>query len=1543
MKARTTLLTFFCYGFLLFRTLQAQTYTITTLGPAPDNSIFGNTGLWINDKGEVLASGVFGAFSYGTSLFLPSPAYGLPAGLTSLYYRGGSNLVGRILNNAGQIVGDVATSSGIHAALWQTNHIQDFATLGGTESSAFDINDWGEIVGFSFRTNLSSRAPFLVTTGANKMVVLPGFPAGAVGSASFINRRHQILGTYSLINPIDQTLEPAGLFIWANGTFQDLEAYVGFTPIHTTNHSLAILSVQAMNDAGDFIGVIGESVTQNFSTQNKYSQFLYLTQPAFGYNPGFHQFPLLGREPLNFQTVVMNNYGKLIFSEVPSGHSGDPRFDYVWEGAEATPLDQILPPNSGWSELNANCLNDLGQIVGQGTLNGKRQAFLLSLRPLSAVISSQPLRIHLGETNRVTFTARNNSTNTFNNVRPSALLNVLGSGGVTLLTGPTPSSYPSLTPGSTASFTYEYRATNMGTIRFWGAILGTLPGSTIGSGVVTSAVVNILPRGDLLIKRASEPGSLYAINEEYQSVAFGKQDRTNVVVQKDASEFNVKVQNNETNSQTFSLKSVESSGTHWVVRYLLNGADISAGIRSSSGYLLPALLPKSSHTVTVRLTPTNALPGETKSAEFTLGATSIPGEPLDVVKATALFVGEIIVNTTGDQPDADPNDDVPDVDLQKPGLQTTLRCAIDFANRRTGPDLIRFEIPASDPHWVDGAPQIEPSTPLPEITETLTIDGWSQNTNSLTPPVVVSGRRLPRPPRPVDPNSLYVWPGSTPALFLKGRECEIRGLVINQFPLGIELAGEGSHVVEGCFFGLNATGTVPKGNGIDGAKGNSFGGAFSNPRGWDVSISSQQNRLGGDSPRARNHFGSVAQFVDGVETLLSNQASVIDQIISPPAIWIHGQAAFGNSLLGGVFGLTLDESQTLVDPSGQFIYTSDKQIYHGSYVRVQSAVIVVSDAPGTLIGNATGGGNLIAAGSGVQLSGSNCFGTTLFGNAFGISRDGSHSWFQLINGIRADKSGFVQIGGLNPGEGNTFVTRSAAVSLVDLVGTASSSFILGNQIGPSGPANFNSPSLLALVSGSAPTIVRGNTFSGYRDVALVVDVPETSGLPGIVSVLENNFNHTRDSTVSAIGVPISVSSGRGITIIGNRFDGPSDERLIVLGSPYSNAPIPPLPNDDFDIDGGPNNQQNWPSMGTALLTGGQLKVQAAVDTGILSGSYQFHVYRCGSDQWHHGQPQELVASGFGNADASGRAGFVATVPPGSVQEGDFLCATVTSPDGSTSEVGPVRRVIGGPDFDLDGNGDATEARVSARNSQTLQGDGNGDGVKDSTQPNVTSFPAPSSQWLTLTTASGIIFSNVDTIAYPPNVSPPLGYAFPLGLVTITARGLKPGASISVTNIFHNSVPISKVFALSAGSGNSPSEWQTMDFIRSSDELRLSFNDGGPLDQDLTPNGQLTAVYAFATSMPTTPQLSAVHLSSQTVALLEIDGNGTSNAYSTNSTTLTEMRLTWPGTSTNYQVEFSTNLTPPEWTALTSPLILTGGNVTVTNLSTSPWQFYRLRP
>lgn len=93
----------------------------------------------------------------------------------------------------------------------------------------------------------------------------------------------------------------------------------------------------------------------------------------------------------------------------------------------------------------------------------------------------------------------------------------------------------------------------------------------------------------------------------------------------------------------------------------------------------------------------------------------------------------IIVNIDTDEPDSNPNDGICDVNVNTDGSQCSLRAAIQTANARTGFDLINFDIPSG------GLKTIAPTTPLPSITEKVSIDATTQPGYSSSPLIELNG------------------------------------------------------------------------------------------------------------------------------------------------------------------------------------------------------------------------------------------------------------------------------------------------------------------------------------------------------------------------------------------------------------------------------------------------------------------------------------------------------------------------------------------------------------------------------------------------------------------------------------------------------------------------------------------------------------------------------------------------------------------------------------------------------------------------------------
>ena len=145
----------------------------------------------------------------------------------------------------------------------------------------------------------------------------------------------------------------------------------------------------------------------------------------------------------------------------------------------------------------------------------------------------------------------------------------------------------------------------------------------------------------------------------------------------------------------------------------------------------------------------------------------------------------------------------------------SLRQAILDANAHSGADTIVFNIPGSGLHT------ITPSTALPTISDPVTIDGSTQPGFTGSPIIELNGSQAG-----ANVDGLRITAGSS----------VVSGLVINRFSSdGVELSGNGGNIVEGCFIGTDATGTVDRGNAFRG-----------------LNIASSNNTIGGTAAAARN-------------------------------------------------------------------------------------------------------------------------------------------------------------------------------------------------------------------------------------------------------------------------------------------------------------------------------------------------------------------------------------------------------------------------------------------------------------------------------------------------------------------------------------------------------------------------------------------------------------------------------------------------------------------------------------------------------------------
>ena len=324
------------------------------------------------------------------------------------------------------------------------------------------------------------------------------------------------------------------------------------------------------------------------------------------------------------------------------------------------------------------------------------------------------------------------------------------------------------------------------------------------------------------------------------------------------------------------------------------------------------------------------------------------------VSAATTFV----VNRIGDAADLNLANARCDVSSNT-GNQCTLRAAIQEANDTPGADTINFNITST-------SKTITPASPLPEITGTVTINGYSQPGTAANTRAIGTDAVLRIVLDGVNAGS------NTTGLRLGAINSEVNGLVIQRFgSYGISMAISGQHVW-GNYIGTNAAGSA--------ARGNRTG----------ISVTGFGHSVGGSSPASRNVISGNVE--EGVRFFEARSSYVSGNYIGTNAA---GTAALGN----GDSGVNVNSSLTVSvggTRSGEGNVISGNG-YHGVIIVGSDSTAVLANRIGTsadgsvVLGN--GDPSLFPAGVSVHsgndtVIGRSGYGNVVIGNFDGIGDQG---------------------------------------------------------------------------------------------------------------------------------------------------------------------------------------------------------------------------------------------------------------------------------------------------------------------------------------------------------------------------------------------------------------------------------------------------------------------------------------------------------------------------------------------------------------------------
>lgn len=368
----------------------------------------------------------------------------------------------------------------------------------------------------------------------------------------------------------------------------------------------------------------------------------------------------------------------------------------------------------------------------------------------------------------------------------------------------------------------------------------------------------------------------------------------------------------------------------------------------------------------------------------------------------------------------------------------SFREAILAANAAPGADRVLFNIPGA------GLQVISVQTPLPQITDALEIDGYTQpgakpNSQAIGSDAVILIQ-------------LQGTSNTPDGLIINASNCTIRGLAVTNFVrrnpffvtggFAISAQGGSGNKIEGCFLGIAADGSSTSPNGVG------------------VNVQASGTAVGGTSPAQRNVIsGNLIQGMvvsaDGTRiagNYIGTDAAGTHAILNPTGIQIVGSHT--TSLIGGT-----------TPGAGNLI--SGNQI--GLGLGPQTNNLLSSVANGVTVQ-----GNLVGtAGNGVDA----------LGNIQGIVIDGSNN---LIGGSTASAGNIVAFNqtigvAFRNGTGNSILSNSIYahntinISLDVASGRSIPNDVGDGDVGPNNLQNFPSIESVAIANGSAS--IKGNLNS----------------------------------------------------------------------------------------------------------------------------------------------------------------------------------------------------------------------------------------------------------------------------------------------------------------------------------------------------------------------------------------------------------------------------------------------------------------------------------
>ena len=663
-----------------------------------------------------------------------------------------------------------------------------------------------------------------------------------------------------------------------------------------------------------------------------------------------------------------------------------------------------------------------------------------------------------------------------------------------------------------------------------------------------------------------------------------------------------------------------------------------------------------------------------------------------------------IVNSTGDVPDANLANAACDVNASQSGRQCTLRAAMEEANDTLGADTITFNIVSNA-----SVKTISPSSPLPPITETVTLNGYSQPGASANTRAAGNNAVLKIQLKGTNAGE------QAKGLAIEADDSTVKGLVINRFDgRGIVVEGLNTtgNKVQGNFIGTNAAGTVDRGNsndGVDifGSSENTVGGTARGARNVISGNGDEGVQILGDSATGNEVLGNyIGTDKTGTSDLGNSGEGVI--ILDARDNTIGGTAAGAANVISGNNrnGVQIQDGFSPGIPTGNKVQGN----FIGTNVSGTQPLgnslggVSIDDASSNTVGGTEPGARNIISGNieeGILIQNADATGNKIEGNFIGINLLGTQPVGNGSDGVRISSASDNTVGGTASGATN--VISGSNSDGVEIFGSeATGNKIEGNRIGTradgsgdlgnseDGVAILAPDNTIGGTTTAARNLISGNGGDGVSMVGSAANGNEVKG--NFIRVNEDDGvnisgdGNTIGGATSAEGNSIFAnggdgvevfSSGEGNSVLSNRIFDNVGLGIDLLGTNGVTN------NDEDDPDTGANNLQNFPVITSAIRNSSGITTITGTIKSNPNQSFTIQCFQADGDS-DHGEGQFFLGSTTIATNANGDSSvFTCTSNDPEVDQEVSVTATNTTGTATNTAIGDTSEfsrnvVVSGP-------------------------------------------------------------------------------------------------------------------------------------------------------------------------------------------------------------------------------------------------------------------------